>query len=351
MGNCWFCGNNAGLLRNSHKACEAANINGQQLIVSRAASAALAPDFNEATFQNEVAAIAERNWVGRDRVRTAMIYGWRNAVYTCLEDGILTQEEERRLYAFRNKLTLNYDNLDNYELALLNQGTRNRIVETWTLELTGDEPNTHLKELDDNLRNSKLSATERLDFLVTGWESAVKRTLRRGLPTLGEIANLMSYLEHFSLDVSDVNSHGTYSILVKAAVIREAAEGIVPQWFTAPDKLPLNLQKSEQLVWAFDDVDYYERKTKSWRRRFRVVTHEWDEFAHIDTGLLAVTNKNIYFHGLRTAFRTRFDNIVSFRQYSHGFGFVGDSQPSKPQSFRTGDGWFAYNLVANLAKL
>ena len=28
-----------------------------------------------------------------------------------------------------------------------------------------------------------------------------------------------------------------------------------------------------------------------------------------------------------------------------------DAQTSKPQTFRTGNGWFAYNLAVNLAQL
>ena len=28
-----------------------------------------------------------------------------------------------------------------------------------------------------------------------------------------------------------------------------------------------------------------------------------------------------------------------------------DAQTAKPQAFRTGDGWFAYHLAANLAQL
>ena len=38
-------------------------------------------------------------------------------------------------------------------------------------------------------------------------------------------------------------------------------------------------------------------------------------------------------------------------QFSHGFGIMRDAQTTKPQSFRTGDGWFAYDLAVNLAQM
>lgn len=37
--------------------------------------------------------------------------------------------------------------------------------------------------------------------------------------------------------------------------------------------------------------------------------------------------------------------------FSDGFGLMRDTQTDKPQSFRTGDGWFAFNLATNLAQM
>ena len=50
-------------------------------------------------------------------------------------------------------------------------------------------------------------------------------------------------------------------------------------------------------------------------------------------------------------FRVRYDKIVDFEPFSDGFGLMRDAQTAKPQSFRTGDGWFAYNLAVNLAQM
>jgi hypothetical protein len=46
-----------------------------------------------------------------------------------------------------------------------------------------------------------------------------------------------------------------------------------------------------------------------------------------------------------------YDKIVSFTPYSDGIGIQRDAQTAKPQVFVTGDGWFTYNLIANLAKV
>ena len=133
---------------------------------------------------------------------------------------------------------------------------------------------------------------------------------------------------------------------------------------------PFNLMKSERLVWLFADVDYIETKTMRERRgsshgvsirvakglyyrpgTFRSRVHEWEENVHLDTGLLGVTTKHLYFHGPRKRFRMRLDKIVSFEPYADGLGIMRDTQTAKPQMFSVGDGWFIYNLVTNISQL
>ena len=78
---------------------------------------------------------------------------------------------------------------------------------------------------------------------------------------------------------------------------------------------------------------------------------EWEETVHQDTGLLGFTTKHLYFSGPKKKFRVRYDRIVDFEPFSDGFGLMRDAQTAKMQSFRTGDGWFAYNLGVNLAQM
>ena len=45
------------------------------------------------------------------------------------------------------------------------------------------------------------------------------------------------------------------------------------------------------------------------------------------------------------------DEGKAFDPYDDGFGIMRDAQSAKPQTLRTGDGWFAYNLAVNLAQM
>ena len=63
------------------------------------------------------------------------------------------------------------------------------------------------------------------------------------------------------------------------------------------------------------------------------------------------TTKHLYFSGQKKNFWVRYDRIVSFEPFSDGLGLMRDAQTAKPQSFRTWDGWFAYNLAVNLSQM
>ena len=72
---------------------------------------------------------------------------------------------------------------------------------------------------------------------------------------------------------------------------------------------------------------------------------------HQDTGLLGFTTKHIYLAGPKKRFRVRYGRTVDFEPYDDGFGIMKDKQTAKPQVFRTGDGWFSYNLAVNLTQI
>lgn len=144
----------------------------------------------------------------------------------------------------------------------------------------------------------------------------------------------------------------------------------MPQNIVIEGSLPINFQKGENPVWLFPNSEYLEDRTK---RHYVGASHgvsirvmkgvyyrtsafkgnaiERTERTHIDTGWVVPTNKNIYFAGPSKSLRVPYSKIVSFLPFSDGFGILRDTATAKPQIFVTGDGWFSYNLVTNLAQL
>ena len=310
--------------------------------------------------------IARRSFLSELDIRAAIADGWREAVRESLADGIVTREEEVRLREFRDAMALGADELGR-AAGKLDRAVAERLVGEARAAAVAIDDGSSLQAFASALDESALAPEDCKQLVVQAWEAAVEASLEDGLLSLDEEHALIRYLNRFDLSRQDVNENGAHHSMVQCAVIREAAEGIVPDRF-GPVRVPFNLMKSEKLVWAIEDVDYLEVKVRRERRGsshglsirvargiyyrpgiFRSQPIEWEETVHADTGLLGVTTKHIYFHGPRKRFRVRYDRIVSFDPYDDGIGIMRDAQTARPQTFRTGDGWFIYNLVTNLA--
>jgi hypothetical protein len=235
--------------------------------------------------------------------------------------------------------------------------------------------NTDLNSIDTDIKGiaqeSFLDEPKIKSLLVEGWENLLTQALDDSVITWKEEDFLGEFRDHFALSQDELDSHGAYSKLVKSAVIREIIQGKLPNKITIVGILPFNFQKSESLIWVFKNVEYYELRTKrqyeggSSGISVRVAKglyyrvggfqgHSIDrqENTHVGTGILAITNEHIYFSASGiSAFKIAYEKIVSFTPYSDGIGIVRDVITAKPQTFVTGDGWFTYNLLSNLAKM
>jgi hypothetical protein len=217
---------------------------------------------------------------------------------------------------------------------------------------------------------SFISEPERRDLFLAAWSLAVDNALDHGVLSEEVEKRLVELKEGLSLSSAALTRTDAWDRMVKSAVLRDLMAGVIPHRMTVDGNLRFNFQKSEQVVWVFEEVDYLEDKT---RRQYvggsrgvsvRVMkgvyyhiggfkghTIDRTERAHVDTRLVAVTTKQIYFAGAKKAFRIPYAKIVSFEPFTNGLGIMRDGVAAKPQIFVTHDGWFSYNLVTNLARL
>ncbi len=207
------------------------------------------------------------------------------------------------------------------------------------------------------------------EALVQGWERALQENLDDNVLSGEEELRLMSFAQRFSLTQAQLDKRGAFTRTVMSGVLREILEGNVPRSPRVQGTLPFNFQKSESLVWVFTGVKYFESRTSrqyvggyagvSFRVMkgvyyrtggFRGRSVDTSKTVQVDSGLLAITTQNLYFEGASKRFRIPYSKIVSFEPYSDGIGVQRDAMTAKPQTFVTGEGWFVYNAVVNLAK-
>ena len=369
MGTCRYCNQSAGFLRKQHGQCRDLHTAGIQEMTQLAAQAAGTSSFNETALRSTLQAIATRARATPEDISQAIAAGFAQGVNHAMQDGTLTAEEEANLRTFRDRMA-------DHDLpsvitgsTTLDRASANRIT-GMARSAALDNGSGALQELDNALRRTNMSNTHRRQLLVRAWEEAVEGMIEDGVVSLDEEAALAQYISHFDLTQEELDRNGAQTSLVQAAVIRDITQGIVPQRQNITGNMPFNLMKSETLVWVIQGVDYLETVVRRERRgsshglsirvargvyyrpsTFRSRPIEWEETVHADTGLLGLTTKHLYFAGSRKKFRVRYDRIVSFDPYDDGFGIMRDAQTAKPQTFRTGDGWFPYNLAVNLSQM
>ncbi len=248
---------------------------------------------------------------------------------------------------------------------------RQRISELFESAIRGD---IDVNGVFSEVANYAASKSIKLDALpslaASAWEDSVQVALEDDLLSEEEEKVLSELAEMFKLSKYQLDKNGAQTTLVKAATLRDLMKGEIPQRIKVQGNLPFNFQKTEKLIWVFQDVSYFEQKKRTqyvggsqgvslrvakgvYYRMGSFKGHkvESHETIHADTGLMGVTNKHIYFSGATKSFRVRLDKIVSFEPFSDGIGIQRDAATAKPQQFKTGDGWFTYNLVMNASQL
>ena len=171
------------------------------------------------------------------------------------------------------------------------------------------------------------------------------------------------------LSVEEFQSLSNYSDYVKTLQVQDILQGHTPDRFTSKG-IPINLQKNEKPIWAFNNTDYYEEKVKRSHvgvtsglsirlakgvyyrvGAFRGETVEKSNLKYLYTGTMVLTDKNIYFYSREKSMRLPYSKIVSYIPFEDSIGIQLDRINTKPVYIKNIDGRFAYNIVSNINNL
>jgi len=233
---------------------------------------------------------------------------------------------------------------------------------------------TDFANLDTEVNNTAQSAyikKEELGELYgLGFDKAVETFLDDGVVSPEEEEKISNFKTHFAFDESILDRSGSLQKIVKALILRDIFDHKIPSRLNISGTLPFLLQKDESVIWVFQNVEFYEQRTKTtFQGRSQGVSVKIakglyyrtgsfkgnpvtsEQMTLLGNGMFALTNKNLYFGSSAKTFKTPYNKLISITQYSDGIGIQKDGVSSKPQIFKDLDGWFAYNLISNLTKL
>lgn len=205
--------------------------------------------------------------------------------------------------------------------------------------------------------------------IVSGWRRSLQKALDLDDLSEEEELRLSSYARAFGVGQDDFHGDSTWTDFIGSRVLRRVSDGFLPSDINITfDGMPFNLQKSEQLIWAFPNTSYFEEVTKreyvggstgySMRvakgfylrqSSFKGRAVDRSETVLQDVGVLGLTTKHMYFAGGTKSFRVRYSKLVSITPYSDGVGIFRDLASARPETFMTGNGWLTANLIEVLS--
>lgn len=184
--------------------------------------------------------------------------------------------------------------------------------------------------------------------MALGWEQAAHQFLAdEKLEPEEEIA-LETFRRRFGLSQEELSRHGTFWRVVKVGTLRDLVEGKVPRRFQVEGPLPFVFDPDESLIFLFSNTQYLEQRSTSFQLKGdRIVWTQ--ERTPVDTGILAVATKHVYFTGSKKGFRIALAKIAALRSVDSGVETLQSPASAKTRVFLTDDGEFTYRLLRHLA--
>lgn len=192
----------------------------------------------------------------------------------------------------------------------------------------------------------------------------------KGLLSEDQETRVALFMNEMGVKQSFLDKYGAFSKLLKSKIIRQITNGEVPEGMQeVVHNTPFMLNKGEYLIWIYtkDLIHYFEQTTSTHYTGghaglgirvakglyfrtggFKGKPVHTTDMKYITSGMFGLTNKNIYFYGAHTSLRVPYNKIITVYSYEDGVGLQQEGSRKGAQVFSGVDGWFVYNLIANM---
>lgn len=207
-----------------------------------------------------------------------------------------------------------------------------------------------------------------IQILQKSFDNSINSFLDDNVLSIEEEERIVNFMEYFGLNQKDLDLNGNYTKIGQSKVLRQLLNGEIPtSVHINSGVLPFNFTKGESLIWLFNSVKYQEdtikksyeggsrgasvRVAKGVYLRggsYRGHVVETNYLKLIGVGMMAITNKNIYYSSNQKTFKLPHSKIVGVMPFSNGIQIFKDGVNAKAQYFTQIDGVFAYNIISNI---
>jgi hypothetical protein len=215
---------------------------------------------------------------------------------------------------------------------------------------------------------SNIGEDEIKKLLIKGYDKAVDLYLEDGIISDDEESQLDSFITVFDISDDELAKAGSTQKIVKSVIINEALNGkITKSRVDIEGSLPFIFEKGELICWLFNRVELHEMKTKthysggSQGASIRVTKGVYyrvgafkgqpiktEEIMHTATGILVLTDRNLYYSSSNKSLKIKYSQIISMPTFEDAIGIQQARANSKTIYFKNIDIWFMFNLISNL---
>ena len=247
---------------------------------------------------------------------------------------------------------------------------RNGIIEIKNLatESVLSPKTNHSIKINEICTKSFVSSQKLNETLSSVYSISLENFLEDGVLSETEENQLSDFKKTYDIPQEFLEKNNSLTKTVQAGILRDLLEEKeIENRINIQGSLPFKLMKNEKLIYLFQNVELYEQRTKTeyvgksqgvslriakgvyYRTgNFRGKPIKTTNIVPVTSGILAFTDKHLYFSGSLKNFRIKFDKIITVDPYSDAVGIQKDGVSAKPQIFKNVDGWFCYNYIQNI---
>jgi hypothetical protein len=218
-------------------------------------------------------------------------------------------------------------------------------------------------------RTHFVDETKFRELAKSGFAKLIEKALADHLLSEEEEKKIAVLLRTFEMTLEDLPPM-TSQKLIKCGILRDLETGIVPNRVNINGNIPINLGRDEKIIWIFKDTTYFTTRTRTRYEGgsqgvsirimkgvyYRVGAHKGQSvrteyLSEEGNGILALTNKAIYFYTSPKLLKIPAKKIIGVEAYDDGITITRESTNPKPQIFKIDDPWFAANVITRLDEL
>ncbi len=355
---CKFCQKSAGLFHSAHKECVQKHDEAKKLIAQTTVELLCADSPTPLTYDflnNQLIPIKQSGYLTDAQAEEIAIDSLYNTI-----------RKSARVNAFRL-----FDFISSIPYAIRKQILASRDYELyWEVffENYFASMNDNVQVDDDYKRllvklKQEQNLSDAIDVVAERiLQHKIYKALEDGIIEEVEEEQIGNFIEQSSITQAALHKSQAYQKLVQSLVLRDIKEGREIERLKI-NNLPLLLGKNEFPIWVFQEVNAYEEKTgrkyvggsrgtnirickgvyyRIGATKGQSVEYQYQNF--LGKGHLIVTNKNLYFIGVKQL-KLPIAKILTYEPYSDGIMLVKDGANPKPYTFVGFDPWFIVNAI------